>query len=263
MSIDYLHGIRDFELDVAIRDFPSQATGGKEVRVLDLGAGTGRQAARLQQYGYSVIAVDMPSSAYANARIFPVQDYDGKNIPVEAQALDVVFSSNVLEHVADLDVLLAETRRVLSRNGVAVHVLPTPAWRIWTTLTHFPWLVKRSISTVLGLRRTSATGPAEYSRGGFWADLFPRRHGERGNAITEAWYFSSRWWSKAFARAGFVVLATRPAGIFYTGSLLFGPRLRTDFRQWVSRFLGSSCRIYVLRPAGPAKNLSSSANSES
>ena len=61
--------------------------------------------------------------------------------------MDVVFSSNVLEHVAAIDAFLDETARVLKPEGRAIHILPTPAWRGWSMLTYYGWLAKR----VLGL----------------------------------------------------------------------------------------------------------------
>lgn len=252
MSIDYLHGLRDLELDAARRDFPPCRRGDQRTRVLDLGAGTGRQAARLDEAGYEVTALDLPSSAYAAARVFPILDYDGRTLPLPDRHMDVVFSSNVLEHVSHLDSLLAETRRVLADGGLAIHVLPTTSWRVWTTFTHFPWVATRALRALLAPgkpgrgERVAGVGP------GYLADLWPRRHGERGNVLTEGWYFSAAWWRKAFEEAGFEVVAARPSGIFYTGSVLLGGQLGMGRRKKLARWLGSSCRIYVLRPARQA-----------
>lgn len=249
MNNDYLHRLRDLELHAASRDFPAPAQDGQALRVLDIGAGTGRQSAKLQEAGYVVTAVDLPSSAYAATRVFPVQDYDGRTLPVPDGHVDVVFSSNVLEHVPHLEALLAETLRVLSPDGVAIHILPTAAWRTWTTLTHFPWVLKRLFQVTLARRRrqVGAEGPALPSDA--WGAVWPSRHGERGNIVTEAWYFSEQWWKRAFRNAGFEVVESRPAGIFYSGSILFGERLGNGVRRQLARWLGSSCRIYVLRPA--------------
>src|SRR5690606_12654135 len=105
--------IREHELQLALRYFPSPGESGRPTRVLEVGAGTGQQARLISEAGYHVTALDLPASSYANVRVYDILEYDGRNIPLEAGCVDVVFSSNVLEHVADIDGLLAETCRVL------------------------------------------------------------------------------------------------------------------------------------------------------
>ncbi|WP_425388041.1 class I SAM-dependent methyltransferase [Arenimonas malthae] len=254
-SITYLHYIRDAELEVALAWLPPPASG---ARILDLGAGTGRQAARLAALGYHVTAVDLPSSAYAAQRVHPVIDYDGRNIPLPDGSVDIVFSSNVLEHVPAVEALLCETARVLAPGGRAVHILPTPAWRWWTSATHYPWVVTRLVgrlaSKAIGL---ASEGHSAASGGPTLA--WPTRHGERGNALTEAWYFSRHWWRECFRRAGFDLEASAPVGLAYSGSMLLGGRLPISWRRRIARFAGSSCRIYVIKPhraAGPVQPVS-------
>ena len=43
--------------------------------------------------------------------------YDGINLPFDDEEIDIVFSSEVFEHVADLDNLLNEIHRVLKKDG--------------------------------------------------------------------------------------------------------------------------------------------------
>lgn len=243
MSIDHLHAVRDAELDAARAWLPPPGA-----RLLDLGAGTGRQSALLAASGYRVTAVDLPSSAYAAQRVHPVLDYDGRHLPLEDASVDVVFSSNVLEHVVAVEDLLRETARVLAPGGLGVHVLPTPAWRWWTTLTYYPWLARRLLQ-----RMAAAGGGHAPPRDGgpprpVLSMLWPERHGERGSLLSEAWYFSERWWRGTFDRAGFEVVATRPVGLAYTGSMLFAGRVSIAARRRWAAFAGSACRIYVVRP---------------
>jgi SAM-dependent methyltransferase len=245
VSIEHLHALRDAELASALAWMPAPAG---SVRILDLGAGTGRQAARLAALGYAVTAVDLPTSAYAGDRVHPVTEYDGRTLPFGDGTFDVVFSSNVLEHVHPLDGLLRETARVLAPGGRCVHLLPTPAWRCWTTVTYYPWLMTRALSLLFTPRDAGAAMQRVGTRRGRLEMLWPARHGERGNVITESRYFSESWWRAAFARAGFRVLATGPAGLAYTGSMLLGARLAIPVRRLAAPLLGSACRIYVLCP---------------
>ncbi|MGO4703357.1 class I SAM-dependent methyltransferase [Dyella sp. 2RAB6] len=248
MSNDYLHSVREYELGLVIAELPGPGSAQAGVRVLDIGAGTGHQSALLQAHGYRVTAVDLPVSSYAAERVFPVVDYDGTRLPLPDSSVDVVFSSNVLEHVSSIGPLLDECRRVMASGALAVHVLPTPAWRWWTSLTHYPWLFTRV------WRRLA--GPVPKGKGGggkpprpWWTMLWPERHGERGTTLTEARYFSERCWQAMFAEAGFRVEKSYPTGLFYTGNMLFAERLPISARRWLSRWLGSSCRVYVMRVA--------------
>jgi SAM-dependent methyltransferase len=259
MAHDYLHAVRDFELAQALRFLPGPVTAGRPTRVLDVGAGTGRQAACLATLGYAVTAVDLPSSSYAAAREFPVIDYDGQHLPLPDGAVEVVFSSNVLEHVTAIAELLAETRRVLVPGGCAVHLLPTPAWRAWTTLTHYPVIWASALRQLAGARRGAfGPGPGGSRPRRRLAQVrelaWPSRHGERGGALTEAWYFSSRFWRGVFDAADFELVHSEAVGLFYTGSMCCAERLPLARRQQLAGWLGSACRLYMLR-AKPARTL--------
>lgn len=253
MSREYLHAIREFELGRVLGEFPPAGSGKGAPRVLDIGAGTGHQASLLQSLGYQVTAVDLPASDYAGQRVFPVIDYDGRTLPLPDGVFDVVFSSNVLEHVSDIAALLREMHRVLAPGGVAIHVLPTPAWRWWTTFAHYPWVLLRAWqvlgTSVLRRSRVNPGGGPSFPRRGTWGSLlWPRRHGERGMTLTEPYYYSARWWRATFAAAGFRVGTSYPTDLFYTGCMLFADGLPIRRRVALARWLGSACRAYVLRP---------------
>lgn len=91
-------------------------------RVLDLGAGDGAFAAELTAAGCEVMAVDVAEEALRRARArVPGLDArladDGGPLPLDEDAVDVVWAGEVLEHVADVAGLLAEVRRVLRWGG--------------------------------------------------------------------------------------------------------------------------------------------------
>jgi len=246
-SIDQLNVIRTAEIAEITPHLPPRAS------VLEIGAGTGLQALELQRRGFAVAAIELADSAYASARIFPVIDYDGVHIPFPGQNFDVVFSSNALEHVRDLVGLHAEIRRVLKPAGIAVHVLPTHMWRFWSTLSSF---VNALVYLGLALRRTLPQSNDQRALGRAWfeaaracgAALLQPRHGERAFGLAELWLFHPRWWRNNFRRNGFELLYDKPMGLFYTGSLVFGPRLPLAQRAKLAKILGSACHLYVIRP---------------
>lgn len=246
---DWIDCLRRAEFE-SCRHWLPDATTSRPLRVLEIGAGTGQQARCLQRLGYDVIAIDMADSPYAGNRVFPVTDYDGKEIPLPDGTIDCVFTSNLLEHVSDLHSLFAEISRVLKPGGTCIHFLPTSTWRTWSSISHYPWLVKRAFQLALGTPRKArvsrrddiATEPRPW-----WTMLSPRPHGVRGNVLTETWYFSSHWWRQTFAKADFELIALTPARLFYTGSALVGPSIGTTARRRAARILGSACNIYVLQ----------------
>ena len=65
-------GIRSFEFQAILALIRMNAPAG--ARVLDIGAGTGLQAQMMTGAGYAVGAIDMPTSVYANDRVFPIHD---------------------------------------------------------------------------------------------------------------------------------------------------------------------------------------------
>jgi SAM-dependent methyltransferase len=252
-SLDQLDAIRAAEIDKIAVFVPPGA------RVLEIGAGTGQQALELQRRGFQVTAIEIPSSSYTSHRVFPIKDYDGDSIPLPDASVDLVFSSNVLEHVPDLARMHGEIRRVLAAGGRCVHVMPTPSWRFWSTLSGYPdsilhivfgvpQLVPRSLARGAELQRLrKAWFQLAWDVGGRW---FPRRHGARGNIISELWIFHPNWWRRNFAANRFTIVHDEPMGLFYTGNQLLGRQLDLPRRRRLARVLGSACHLFVLAPRG-------------
>jgi ubiquinone/menaquinone biosynthesis C-methylase UbiE len=225
------------------------------VRVLEIGGGNGYQASLIAALGANVASIDVVEQATGSKTFYPVTVYDGRTIPFESGVFDVVYSSNVLEHVPHLDQLLAEFRRVMKPDAVAIHILPSPSWRMWTSLTHYVHIGMR----LSGRRRpdTSDSRPSD-------AERLPRRrsnmlaivkrilwdgpHGEYPSAISELWYFSKARWMGVFKANGFRVTETTPSNIFYTGYGVL-PGVSLGVRRVLARFLGSATRIYVSQTA--------------
>lgn len=252
-KIVHLNELRQTEIKKIVTFFPPGAA------ILEIGAGTGQQAIELAKLGFKVQAIDLSSSGYAGNRVFPIVDYDGRNIPFADRTFDVVFSSNVLEHVPDLPQLHREIARVLKPGGYAIHTMPTPSWRFWSTVAatpkafqvlfrETPQLLPRSLNMQQELPRMKRAAYDILRHGR--ATVYQRRHGERGNAITELWYYRPNWWRKNFEENGFRVVHDEPMRLFYTGPSVFGSGLDMNRRERVSRILGSACHLYKVEPAG-------------
>ncbi len=95
---------------------------GEGDRVLDLGCGDGWMAAEMTARGATVIGVEVAFAALARARArHPELDVrhveiDGP-LPLPDTSVDVVWASEVIEHVGDTARWLSEVRRVLRPQG--------------------------------------------------------------------------------------------------------------------------------------------------
>lgn len=212
-TLGHLRAVREHELETVAALLPEQG------RVLEIGAGTGWQAQALASRGLETWAVDVRSSSYRQDRVFPVIEYDGRTLPFAGASFDVVYSSHTLEHIAHLHALQKEIHRVLKPSGRAIHVLPSGSWRFWTNLTHLCKFLR-----------------------------WPIAHGEHaGNAIAEIFAFSRLTWLGIFRETGWMVTAHRRSGLFYSGTCALDSRLGIRWRKRLSRMLGSSSHVFVLR----------------
>ena len=212
-TLAHLEAIRLYELTCVIDSVPPDG------RLLEIGAGTGWQAKELQNKGYDVSAIDLLTSNLRDNRIWPVVDYDGKMIPFEDNTFDIVFSSNVLEHVLHVHEFQVEIHRVLRPGGMAIHVLPSSCWRFWTNVTE---ILKN------------------------WR--LPLVHGEHaGNAFVEIYTFGSWSWRRLFEETNWIIEVQKPIKLFYTGCSIMDSRLSINTRKKMSRFMGSSCHLFVLK----------------
>ena len=226
------------------------------LRVLEIGGGSGFQAAIIDSWGCSVTSIDIPGRSWPRT-YFPVSFYDGEHVPFPDDSFDIVFSSNVLEHVMRLPELLAETRRVVQAGGVSIHVMPTSSWRLWTSIAHYVHYVRRVFQRVTGAvaRRALAEqpdgeAPGTTERPPIWtvmrSVLLPAPHGEYPSAGAELYYFSKRRWLRVFANNGFEVEEVIDGELFYTGRCL-APGLSHRVRRRLARILAPSTRAFVLR----------------
>jgi len=261
-KIEWVNKLRRYELDLIIPLLR------KRGRILEIGAGTGYQASILRELGYNLVPIDLPTRAYAEYSKIDIVPYDGENIPFTDNDFDVVFSSNVLEHIYNLEKIQDEIKRVLKPGGLAIHVLPTASWRIWTSLTNYVYIMKLLTNYISNIfyKSDNSLSPL-YEKNEFnkkianyglkrkiFRLLIPPKHGERGNVLTETFYFSRFFWLPLFERTGWHVEKYFPNRILYTDFVALVPKLSLKTRRSLSLFLGSSCIIYILKNNGNTQN---------
>jgi SAM-dependent methyltransferase len=109
-------------------------------KVLEVGAGTGRDSIRLAQLGAKVIVLDYADNSLglikkaAAGRVQLVKG-DAFHLPFKTNSLDVVFHQGLLEHFRNPQDLLAENQRVLARHGRLVVDVPQ-TYHPYTLIKH-------------------------------------------------------------------------------------------------------------------------------
>jgi ubiquinone/menaquinone biosynthesis C-methylase UbiE len=99
-------------------------------RALDLGCGDGRFTAELAGAGATVLGVDVAEAALERARArnpgldFQLVETDA-DLPLADNSFDLVWASEVIEHISDTARWLSEVRRVLVPRGRLLITTPS------------------------------------------------------------------------------------------------------------------------------------------
>lgn len=113
---DMSYGTIQPALAVALKDSKIQ----EGVRILDLGCGAGVYLKTLREYGTSIVGVDhaiegilLSNPDVEVSRIVA----DACSLPIKDREIDLIFSTEVLEHILDTDAALREMHRTLVDGG--------------------------------------------------------------------------------------------------------------------------------------------------
>lgn len=104
----------------------------KSMRVLDVGCGTGLNARILRDMGHTVVGTDLSPVAIERLKEAGFEGYVcdvPAGLPFESGSFDLVYASEVIEHIGDTEGFLAELARVLKPGGMLM--LSTPNSAFW------------------------------------------------------------------------------------------------------------------------------------
>lgn len=116
----------------------------KTQNILDFGCGTGILQEQFEKtFGVTGYGIDTSDEAIGYCRkrgLSRVRVFDGERIPFKTGSFDLVTAIDVLEHIKNDSLALAEIKRVLKKNGLAITLVPAHQ-KLWSTrdinLKHF------------------------------------------------------------------------------------------------------------------------------
>ncbi len=144
------------------------------LRILEVGAGSGRDSLRLAELGAKVTVLDYSPSAL---RVVGTHDREGRltltrgdalALPFPDGSFDIVFHQGLLEHFRDPRPLLAENARVLAPGGLLLVDVPQ-RWHVYTLIKRLlialdrwfaGWECSFSARELEGLLREQGLSPA-------------------------------------------------------------------------------------------------------
>lgn len=128
-------------------------------RVLDVGCGTGYIDHHLSaMLNASVVGIDLGTKTDAP---IDYRSFNGAEFPVENSSFEAVLFCYVLHHAQNLDLIMAELRRVLLAGGQALiyEDIPETRWDRLVCATH-------------NLKWRNRTGPCTFHAANEWRSLF-------------------------------------------------------------------------------------------
>ncbi|MDP3763190.1 MAG: methyltransferase domain-containing protein [bacterium] len=254
----YLHAIRKREIDV-IFSLLSQK---HFISGLEVGAGDGFQTTLLAPHVDKLISSDLnfkriKESLKVSKVEYKAIDADSIKGVFKPNTFDIIFSSNMLEHVHDSYKFLAATQPMLTDNGYAIHVVPSRHIKIFYLLFYYPHLAVLAFDRILGKLKgepffrgmgvnlenninTNALSQTPANR--LKRFLVPSLHGNFSGHIEEFIAFGKKQWEQKFIEAGY-------STVTYTkGPAFSGYGFGFDvLRKLLERLGVSSEHIFILK----------------
>jgi SAM-dependent methyltransferase len=125
---DKARPLYDRNMELCLNLIAKQAGSRNQIKLLDLGCGTGRFAIPFaNQLGYSVTAIDNSKEMIEKAKqkdadssvVWLVQDVT--NLAIGESAFDVIFMSHLLHHLDNPQALIKKCYQILKPNGVIIN----------------------------------------------------------------------------------------------------------------------------------------------
>ena len=243
--------IRNDELTTALKLFPSD----KNLKVLEIGGRDGYQAELISKKGYNVTSIDINPLF---PQFYPVQKGDITKLNFEDDSFDIIYSSNMLQEIQHIEESFIEMKRVLKKDGVIIHIVPSSWWSLITNFWHYCLIPKYLIKsnkfkkifnskkvTNIDIQNNKQENKNSKSTTNL-KKLFFHPLGTNTSFIHEIFYFSKFYWKKLFKKNGFKMINEKNCPYFYSAYSVFDFKF-LNFRKFLASLGITSCYCFVLK----------------
>jgi len=219
--INWQHCVRSSELVSAAPFFDMYHD-----TLLEIGGGDGYLASLLATQFKTLRSIDVDTS---KALYYDVLKFSIEYPPFVAKSFEVVFSCHVLAHIQYKNVAMREIRRVLTDDGVAVHIVPSPWWSILTNLVHATKVHRLLAGYVVRKVKGKPTDSLK--------SILLHPLGTAPSFLHEIFQFSKPSWKKFMTQRQF------------TCEIHDGPMLQSGYRVFPFKFIGLRKRLAKIFPS--------------
>lgn len=173
-----------------------------DTRILEIGCGDGCQSFILRTYSNYVVSTDITTEyGYTELNVL----CNGEYLPFKDSQFDIVYSSNVLEHIRDKRKALNEMKHVLADDGTIIIMVPTSTVRILYACIYYPYMAYCFLRLILErIFQEKVTIRKEKHPLTYYC--LPLVHGTYRNIFEETKSYLIRNWVKLFRNDGLEVL---------------------------------------------------------
>lgn len=245
----WMHHVRRFEFERMMEKIPL----GRATTVLELGSGDGFQLDLLRERFERICAIDpVRRPACTCGFVFAMAEA----LPFPDGTFDLVFSSNIMEHLTDRPHGVEEAVRVLRPGGYMAHVFPGRYWKATSVLLN-PLAYPLHVLGKWSKSRKSSAEQLEFGRTDLVAVrrpgilrvlgkcIYPEIHGTYSSHWIEFKDYGRHCWAKLFTHPKLVRVADVPL-LSYSAFGFLRFRLH-PLRVWMARNGLSSCYGFILR----------------
>jgi ubiquinone/menaquinone biosynthesis C-methylase UbiE len=204
--------------------------------VLELGCGQGRQSKYLSKYAKTIFATD------CNTELLPENCGESINfLFADAQDLsqfndcqfDLIFSSNLIEHLPHVDKCLKECRRVMKDDAIMIHSVPNNNWKIFYIMLYYPAMARHLLNKIgRNIDKKNDSNTREKHRrlddnlrqigsNKFLQHIFPKPHGFSPTHLMEYLLWKESIWIKTFDEHNFKINRIVRLPFYYGHGLTF------------------------------------------
>ncbi|MDC1424492.1 class I SAM-dependent methyltransferase, partial [Gammaproteobacteria bacterium] len=175
---------------------------------LELGAGTGFQSTQIHNMFEELIVSDFNEDRLNSLKDFSnirrvILDSEMLLDHFDQKTFDFIYSSNHLEHLPNPGDCIEACYQVLKDDGICIHILPNPTWRLFQTILHYPTKIlnlidrftkKKKINNEHRLESYGNNIKSNKNSSFIHGVLFPKPHGVSTNFLIEHFAFRKRKW---------------------------------------------------------------------